>query len=62
MRAALIGNLRSSMDELGWIENLSTRGEAKDKVGAFVCEVEEPSHLRGEKDDIEQGQALDYIE
>ena len=37
------------MYELGWIENLSTRGEAKDKVGAFVCEVEEPSHLRGEK-------------
>ena len=60
MRETLIGNLRSSMDELGWIENLSTRGEAKDKVGAFVCEVEEPSDLRGEKYDIEQ--ASDYIE
>ena len=48
------------MDKLGWIENLSTRGEAKDKVGAFVCEVEETSHLRGEKDDIEQGQTSDY--
>ena len=50
------------MDKLGWIENLSTRGEAKDKVGPFVGEVEETSHLRGEKDDIEQGQASDYIE